>query len=95
VWELDQLSDAIDRLRRLNAYLGRSADQDEKRILSERQRVSRLAVMAAFQSVRIAAEAGDGEAKEFLADLQHSPGRTPTEIAAGAGDRTRSSRGRH
>src|SRR5215468_8619696 len=81
-WELDRLACAIDRLRRLNANLRRPADREERRILSEQQRLCRLGVMAAFQSVRIAAEAGDEDAQEFLSDLEQPPpssglGRSP------------------
>ena len=73
-WELGQLADAIDRLRRLNADLRRTGDQEAKRILSERQRAVRLEVMGAFQDVRTAAAAGDEDAKEFLLALEPSPG---------------------
>jgi hypothetical protein len=72
-WELDQLADAIDRLRRLNADLRRAADSEEQGLLSERQRLARLEVIESFQAVRIAAEAGDEDAKEFLRALQPPP----------------------
>jgi hypothetical protein len=72
-WELGQLADAIDRLRRLNADLRRTSDREEKRMLSEQQRASRLEVIAALDSVRVAAQAGDGDAKEFLTELESPP----------------------
>ena len=70
-WELDQLADAIDRLRRLNADLREAApDSDARRVLSDRQRAVKEEVVAAFRAVRTAAAAGDEDAKEFLRALE-------------------------
>jgi len=59
--ELDQLADAIDRLRRLNADIRDTADPGKKRVLSERQSSVRA---------RTAAAAGDEDAKELLRALE-------------------------
>jgi len=68
--ELDRLADAIDLLRRLNADLRRTADQQERHVLSERQRAAKTEVMTTFRAVRTAAEAGDEDAREFLRALE-------------------------
>jgi hypothetical protein len=68
--ELDQLATAIEHLRRLNADLRRTVNPGQKWILSERQRIARLEVLEAFQTVRIAANAGDADAREFLTALE-------------------------
>ena len=69
--ELEQLADAIDRLRRLNAdLLEAAADSDARRVLSERQRAVRAEVVTAFRAVRTAAVAGDEDAKELLRALE-------------------------
>jgi hypothetical protein len=70
-WQLDQLADAIDRLRRLNADLrDTAADSDARRVLSDRQRAVKAEVVAAFRAVRTAAAAGDEDAKELLRALE-------------------------
>jgi hypothetical protein len=68
--ELDQLADAIDRLRRLNADIRAATDPEEKRALSERQRAVRAEVVIAFRDVRTAAADGDEDAKELLRALE-------------------------
>lgn len=69
--ELEQLADAIDRLRRLNAdLLETAADSDARRVLSDRQRAVKEEVVIAFRAVRIAAAAGDEDAKELLRALE-------------------------
>jgi hypothetical protein len=68
--ELDQLADAIDRLRQLNAEIRNATDAEEKRALSERQRAVRAEVVAALRAVRTAAAAGDEDAKELLRALE-------------------------
>jgi hypothetical protein len=69
-WELDQLADAIDRLRRLNSDIRDATDPEEKRALSERQRAARAEVVTAFRGVRTAAAHGDEDAKELLRALE-------------------------
>ena len=68
--ELDQLADAIDRLRRLNADIRDTADPGKKRVLSERQSSVRAEVVTAFRALRTAAAAGDEDAKELLRALE-------------------------
>ena len=69
--ELEQLADAIDRLRRLNAdLLETAADSDARRVLSDRQRAVKAEVVTAFRAVRTAAAAGDEDAKELLRALE-------------------------
>jgi hypothetical protein len=69
--ELEQLADAIDRLRRLNAdLLETAADSDARRALSDRQRAVKAEVVIAFRAVRTAAAAGDEYAKELLRALE-------------------------
>jgi len=69
--ELEQLADAIDRLRRLNAdLLKTAADSDARRVLSDWQRDAKAEVVTAFRAVRTAAAAGDEDAKELLRALE-------------------------
>src|SRR5215467_3445484 len=94
-WELDQLADVIDRLRRLNADLRRTADPEAQGILSRRQRLARLEVIASFQAVRIAAEPAMKTTKNFygrwnpLRDrtAPHLPGVAQTKLDPNARSR--------